>query len=252
MMFALCAAVTFVRPCATRPLESRTARSARLPCSGSCLIEMPDVLADRRPVFLPMNSISSFVAGVPFSNSIPVYMPSVFSRTTTRSTSLVGTGHAGVQPSRAGRLRTDPGPGAARRSRFGYAASTGVASGPFSATPVLRGSSRERARGVAPPSRSNVPLPRFLRVPGDPDAGGVERARAALDHDGADAVAGDQVTSVAHGAFRSCRWEDRSRPAVTGAPRRCGAHPVTVVAGQAGYATRVRPRRDWLGSDRAC
>ena len=40
----------------------------------------------RRPVVSSTNRISSLTATVPISNSKPVYMPSVFSRITMRST----------------------------------------------------------------------------------------------------------------------------------------------------------------------
>ena len=49
----------------------------------------------RRPVESSTNPISSCTATVPISNSSPVYMPSVFSRTITRSTASYTLGTPG-------------------------------------------------------------------------------------------------------------------------------------------------------------
>ena len=57
-----------------------------MPDSLIDLIEMPLSSRMRRPVVSSTNRISSLTATVPISNSKPVYMPSVFSRTTIRST----------------------------------------------------------------------------------------------------------------------------------------------------------------------
>ena len=85
MMFALWLAVTFRRP--NRVAHSNANRTIRsLPCSVIVLIEMPESSRIRRPVEPSMNRISCCTSSVPISNSHPVYMPSVFSRTTTRST----------------------------------------------------------------------------------------------------------------------------------------------------------------------
>ena len=85
MMLALWLAVTFAKP--RRRASSNANRTMRsLPCSLIDLIETPESSRMRRPVESSTKPISSFTATVPISNSRPVYMPSVFSRTTTRST----------------------------------------------------------------------------------------------------------------------------------------------------------------------
>ena len=100
MMFALWLAVTLVRP--RRRASSKANRTMRsLPRSLIDLIETPESSRMRRPVVSSTKPISSFTATVPISNSRPVYMPSVFSRTTTRSTLVVHARHTGVQPARA-------------------------------------------------------------------------------------------------------------------------------------------------------
>ena len=57
-----------------------------LPNSEIVLTEMPVSARISWPLVSETNRISSVVAAVPSSNSIPVYMSSMFSRTTMRST----------------------------------------------------------------------------------------------------------------------------------------------------------------------
>jgi len=85
MMLALWIAVTFRRPWVRACSKAnRTIRS--LPNRLIVLIETPLSSRMRRPVVSSTNRMSSFTATVPISNSRPVYMPSVFSRITIRST----------------------------------------------------------------------------------------------------------------------------------------------------------------------
>ena len=85
MMLALWLAVTLPRP--RRRASSNANRTIRSdPESLIDLIEMPLSSLICRPVVSSTNRISSLTATVPISNSNPVYMPSVFSRITIRST----------------------------------------------------------------------------------------------------------------------------------------------------------------------
>ena len=77
--------MTLVRPRSiARSNANRTIRS--LPCSEIVLTEMPVSARISVPLVSETNRINSEVAGVPSSNSMPVYMSSMFSRTMIRST----------------------------------------------------------------------------------------------------------------------------------------------------------------------
>ena len=83
MMFALWPSVTFRRPCArTYSSANRTIR--RAPVTEIGLTVNPESSRSSRPESRRSSSRSSSASGVPFSNSIPWYRSSVFSRITTR------------------------------------------------------------------------------------------------------------------------------------------------------------------------
>jgi hypothetical protein len=83
-MFALWPTVTFRRPPASACANANRATRSLAP-SLIALIDRPESSRIRRPVLRSTNAMSWAVVGAPCSNSIPVYEPSVSSRTTTRS-----------------------------------------------------------------------------------------------------------------------------------------------------------------------
>ena len=96
MMLALWEAVTRARPCSLAHVNAnRTIRSE----AGAeiSLTEMPLSGRTVRPFVAAMNEISASTSGVSCSSSRPVYIPSVFSRTTTRSTSSYRDGTPGYR-----------------------------------------------------------------------------------------------------------------------------------------------------------
>ncbi len=85
MMFALCAATTFRRPCATAYSKAwRTIRSEPNALIG--LIEIPASSRTTEPSSASV-ARSCALASLPRSNSMPAYRSSVFSRTMTTSVS---------------------------------------------------------------------------------------------------------------------------------------------------------------------
>ena len=85
MMLALWLAVTDRRPCSRAHVNAKRAIRSDADAEIS-LTEIPLSGLTASPVLAATNVISSATPGVPSSSSTPVYMPSVFSRNTTRST----------------------------------------------------------------------------------------------------------------------------------------------------------------------
>ena len=191
MMLALCPAVTFRRPFALAYSNANRA-ILRLAVSLIALIDRPESCRTRLPVVRSMKAISSAVCGAPCSSSIPVYEPSVSSRTTT--TSAVSYGDRTPGYSVHGRTAAYR-PKAPRSPTFTLRNPAGVASGPFSATPVA-------PDRLDHPGRKRRPLglddrePGRLEVPFDLDAGGLDRHAGGVDELGSGPVAGDQRDPV--------------------------------------------------------
>ena len=156
MMFALWPRVTFRRPCArTYSSANRTIR--RAPVTEIGLTVNPESSRSSRPESRRSSSRSSSASGVPFSNSIPWYRSSVFSRITTRSTSGWRVGSPASE--REGRTAANRS-SVCRSSTFTLRnpEPTGVVIGPLIATRESRIRSRTRSGSVVP-SRARTSAP---------------------------------------------------------------------------------------------
>jgi hypothetical protein len=154
MMLALCPAVTLRRPFALAYSNANRA-ILRLAVSLIALIDRPESCRTRLPVVRSMKAISSAVGGAPCSSSIPVYEPSVSSRTTTTSARSYRDRTPGY--SLHGRTAAYR-PRATRSPTFTLRKPAGVASGPFRATRVPRIDSITRG-GSGVPSASMTESP---------------------------------------------------------------------------------------------
>ena len=163
-----------------------------------------------------MNAISSRDPAVPISNSIPVYMSSVFSRTTTRSTSLVHGGHARVAAAGPD-VRVQVELLAQRDVRAAQAAVDRRLDRALQRDAASPDRGERGRRAAARPSRANArrPCPGVPRRPRRRSPRPTRRAASITS--GPIAVAGDQRDAMRHehaSSVAACRGQRNGAPTI--------------------------------------
>ncbi len=202
-MFALCTQVTLLAPVGPGVVER--AADDPLAARDADRLDRDAGFAGRgfdppvgRDLVDELDQLGGFL-GLPFSNSMPAYRSSVFSRTITRSTGtlaeeaadalvLLARADAGEQPQGLPQVDVDAAKaGAHRRRDRGLQRALGAANA------LQHGVGQRRAEPF-----HHVDA-RFLHVPMDLDARGVDAAAGRRGQFGPGAVAGNQRNLVCHG-----------------------------------------------------